>query len=103
SQDIEDAVVLERPGRHATLLRAVEPVSRVTEPGHDEAALVQSTINGGAHDVHVGMVLVDELDAWRRCDDAHERYRLRAGRLHLVDRGRARMSGREHRVEDDRV
>jgi hypothetical protein len=37
------------------------------------------------------------------CDDADERHRLGAGRLHLVDRRRARMSRREHRVEHDRV
>ena len=50
-----------------------------------------------------GMLLVHALDPDRRGDEADERHRARACRLHGRDRRGARVAGREHRVEDDRV
>src|SRR5256885_2195648 len=55
-----------------SLFRAVQAIAGVAEAGDDETALVQGSVDGGADDVHVGMVLVDELDAGGRGDDADE-------------------------------
>src|SRR5205814_530621 len=60
------------------LLRPVEAVAGVAESRDDEAALVQSAVDGGAHDVHVPMLPVHFLDPRRGGDDAHQRHRLGA-------------------------
>jgi len=44
------------------LLRPVEPVACVAEAGDDEAVLVESTVDGGAHDLHAGMHRAHVLD-----------------------------------------
>src|SRR5947207_3412392 len=92
-----------KTGRGAPLLRSVEPVAGVAEPGDDEATLVQATIHGRAQDVHVRVLAVYLLDPRRRRDDADERHRLRPRVLHRCDSRAARVAGREHRVEDDCV
>ena len=39
----------------ARLLRAVQAIAGVAEARDDKASLVQAPVDGGAHDVHVGV------------------------------------------------
>src|SRR5207253_5238181 len=49
------------------LLRAVQAVSRVPEARDDKAPVIETAVDGCAHDVHVRMLVLNELDAWRCC------------------------------------
>ena len=52
----DDLEVIGKRRRSMPLLRAVEPVARVAETGHDEAALVEAAVDRGDDDLHVRMV-----------------------------------------------
>src|SRR5436305_5001826 len=92
-----------KTGRGAPLLRSVEPVAGVPEPGDDEATLVQATIHGRAQDVHVRVLAVYLLDPRRRRDDADERHRLRPRVIQRCVCLAARVVGRYNWVVVDGV
>ena len=50
--------------------RPVEPIAEIAEAGHDELVRVQALIDRRREDLHVGMVLLDQRDAFGRRDDA---------------------------------
>ena len=72
-------------------------------PGTMKPFSFKPAVDRGADDVHVGVFRVHALDPFGRRDDADEDDVARARLLHLADRRDARVAGREHRVEDDRV
>src|SRR3954469_661751 len=83
--------------------RAVEPVARVPETGDDEAVLVEPAVDGRGDDVDVGMIRVNVIDPLGRGDETDQHHRARAGVLDGLEGRDARVAGREHRIEHDRV
>src|SRR5688572_27226939 len=51
---------------------AIEAVPRIAEAGEDEAALVETSVNGGGVDRNLGELRVDAADALGRCHDTEE-------------------------------
>ena len=52
------------------LLRAVDAVTSVAQAGDDVAVLVQVVVLGAQVDIHIGVSLVQGLDAFRSGDQA---------------------------------
>ena len=81
------------------LQRAVEPIAEVAEAGDDELVRVEPAIDDRRVDVDVGMVPLDERDAFGRRDDADDadgraRRRAAAGRAPRRRCRRSRASDR---------
>src|SRR5439155_9773497 len=85
------------------LLRAVEPVSRVAQAGDDVPLLVQLPVDRRDDDPYIGMLADDVLDPFGRRDQRNQQDVRRTRALDRADRGRGRVPGREHRVEQDHV
>ena len=68
----------------AKLLGAVDTVTSVAQAGDDVAVLVQVVILGAQVDIHIGVSLVQGLDAFRSGDQADELDPLCAVLLNLV-------------------
>src|SRR6185312_15516399 len=86
----------------ASLLRAVQAIACVAEPGHDVPLLVELAVDCCDDDRDVRVVAVDPLDPFGRRDQRDQPHRRRPCGLHRDDR-RGRVARGEHRVEQDHV
>src|SRR5690606_13920354 len=89
--------------RGAWLLRAEHAVPRVPQTRHDVALLVQVLVDRCGVEGYLGMDFVKVRDTFARRHQTHELDRLRPGLLNAVHGGYSRISGRQHRVDDDDV
>src|SRR4051794_20495103 len=92
-----------RTSRSDTLPGSEDAITRVAEPRHDVAVLVERAVDGAGVHGHVGMRLVEVAEALGTRDQAHEADRARARFLEPLDRGDGGIAGGEHRIEHDGV
>src|SRR4029453_7670538 len=88
---------------HSNLLSAEYTVARVAQPRHDVAVIVQLPVDRRGGDRELRVRLLERPDALRTGDETDETDRARTRFLQTLDRGDRRMSGGEHRIDDDRV
>jgi len=60
-----DAATRSEQATGVGLLRSEDAVTRIAKPWHDVAVFVQSAVHGRRVDGHIGMVVVEVLDAFR--------------------------------------
>ena len=87
---------IERP-----LFRSEQSVAGVAQTGDDVAVLVQSFVQRGGVDGHVGVRFVEGGYAFGRGDQAHKLNVFDPSLFDEVDRHSGASAGSEHRVDDE--
>ena len=87
----------------AKLLGAVDTVASVAQAGDDVAVLIQVVVLGAQVDVHIGVSLVQGLDAFRSGDQADELDPLCAVLLDLGDGVNGAAAGSQHGVQHQHI
>ena len=85
------------------LLGAVDTVAGIAQTGNDVAVLVQVVVLCTEVDVHIGVCLVQGLDAFRSSDQTDELDALCTVLLDLGDGVNGAAAGCQHRVQDQNV
>src|SRR5262245_14717887 len=89
--------------RRSASLRSVQAIAGVAEAGNDIAVLVEMAVDGRGIDGHVGMVRVEVLEPFRTRQETHELDGAGPRLLETLDGGHRRVSGGEHRIDDDGI
>jgi hypothetical protein len=87
--------------RAELLPRAVESVARVAEARKNVAVFVQSLIDRGGPHVNLGMVFVELLDAFGRCEQTNKAQFFGAVLFEPIDCGDGGVARRQHGVDRD--
>ena len=82
------------------LLRAEDPVAGIAQAGDNVAVLVEVIVHSAAEDVHIGVVLLDEFDAFGGSQQDHELDIDAAPLFHFGDRGIRTAAGGQHGIND---
>ena len=85
------------------LLRAVDPVAGVAEPGHDVGVLVQPLVQRGQGDDGVGIAVVDRGDALGASDDRQQVDIVGPGPGQHVESVDGATAGGQHRVDQQHL